>query len=131
MQGPDDPDARHLEQIGRGRIGRRLEASEDPAVVAVRDRERHRQVRPPHAFHGRPQGPIEGPAGQEPVAIVNEMAQSRRPADRVNARGLRKVVPVPLAHPVEVASLAAVLWSVVALDDVPHDLDAGRRAPQP
>ena len=131
VQRTGHPDARDPERRRHRRVGRGPEAGQDPAVVTVRDGQRDRQVRQSQPLDGRSQRRIEGPARDQPVAVVDEVTQTGGPAGRIHARGQREVVAVVPAHPVEVATLVGRAVVGLPIDDVAHDLDAGRRAPQP
>src|SRR5688572_1241375 len=89
------------------------------------------QARPSQIRRRGPNAGCERAAGHQSVAVIDEVTEAGGPALRVDAGRFGEVVAVPLAHPVEVAPLAARGVVVVAFDDVAHDLDAGRRAPQP
>ena len=130
-QRPDDPDGRHPEGVGRSGIGRRIEPRQDPRMGSPTHGDPDRQARPPQARDGRSEGRIERPTCDHPVAGVDEAPQAGRPADGIDAVRLRDVVAVPVAHVVEVPRLGRPTVIGRPPDDVAHDLDVGRRAPQP
>jgi len=128
---PDDPDARHRERCRAQRIGGCRETGQDPGVAAVGDRDSDGQVRLPQVRDRGLERRRECAAGDEPVAVVDEMAKSGGPTGRVDPGRQRQVVAVVKAHPVEVATLTRRAVIGLAAGDVANDLDVGGRAPQP
>ena len=105
-QRPDDAHARDAEP-GRGsRIGGGGEAGQDPGMVAVRHRDRDRQVRPAQVRDRGSEGRVEAPATGELISAVDVSSKPGRPARRIDPVRHRDRVAVVGAHVVEVALLA-------------------------
>jgi hypothetical protein len=125
------PNADDLEIVGHRRVSGGRETMQDPAVVAVVDEERDRQVGAPQGLDRRSDERGEGRTPHEAIAIVDEVAHARRPAGRIDALLDGDVVAQVVAHVAEVTVLPGPAVVFLVANDVADDLDVGGRAVVP